>query len=381
MQEAALFTPSDSLYASAGSHDGADSLAKLRLTWEPSWDRWGLSFHDLLTFEDGIIARDARAAAALLPAPPATWLDLTKTFEQGDQTLGTQQIDRMALSYTAPNFVVRIGRQALTWGSGLVFRPMDLFDPFAPSATDTEYKPGTDMLYTQWLYRDGSDLQFIVVPRQDRADVPPSADASSAALHFHTVLWGHQVTWLLARDHGDWVGALGVNGALGGASWNVEVLPTAVNGGSTRTSTLGNLSDAVTLVGRNATIFLEYFHNGFGAAGGNPTLASLPPALIDRLARGQLFDTRRDYLASGLTLELSPLLNVSPTLVFDLNDGSWYALSAATYSLADNLNLIGGLQVPVGPAGTEFGGIRRAPGSDLLFSPPTQLYLQLRKYF
>jgi hypothetical protein len=237
------------------------------------------------------------------------------------------------------------------------------------------------MLYTQWLYSDGSDLQFIVVPRPDRAGVPPSADASSAAVHFHTVMFGHQVTWLLARDHGDWIGAIGVNGSLGGATWNVELVPTLVNGGPTLISALGNVSDAVTLAGRNATVFLEYFHNGFGVSRSNLTLASLPPELAARLARGQLFDTRRDYLAAGLTLEVNPLLNVSPTVIVDVDDGSLFALIAATYSLSDNLNLIGGVQVPEGPAGTEFGGIPLAPGSQTLLAPATQIYLQIRKYF
>lgn len=381
LQDAGLFARSDSLYAAAGWRDGNDFLGNLRLTWEPRWDRWSFSLHDLVTFEDGVNIRVARAEAGLLPAPPATWFNLTKNFDQGNQTLATQQIDRLAFTYTAPNFVARIGRQALTWGSGLVFRPMDLFDPFSPSATDTEYKPGTDMLYTQWLYGDGSDLQFIVVPRHDRTGVPPSADASSAALHFHTVLLGHQITWLLARDHGDWVGAIGVNGALGGATWNVEVVPTVIDSGPTLTSVLGNVSDAITLAGHNATIFLEYFHNGFGVAGGHLTLATLPPALTDRLARGQLFDTRRDELAAGLTVEVNPLLNVSPTIIADLDDGSFFALIAATYSLSDNLNLIGGVQVPVGRTGTEFGGILLAPGSQTLLAPAKQIYLQMRKYF
>jgi hypothetical protein len=277
--------------------------------------------------------------------------------------------------------VLRVGRQALTWGSGLVFRPMDLFDPFAPSATDTEYKPGSDMLYTQWLYSDGSDLQFIVVPRPQREGSPPTADASSTAVHLHTVLLGHHTTLLLARDYGDWVGAIGVNGALGGATWNVELVPTFVNGGPTRTSAVGNVSDAMTALGRNATVFLEYFHNGFGVGSGNLTIASLPAELSVRLARGQLFDTRRDYAAAGLTLEVNPLLNVSPTVIVNLDDGSLFALIAATYSLGDNLTLVGGVQIPVGTAGTEFGGLPIAPGSPTLLAPATQIYLQVRQYF
>jgi hypothetical protein len=381
LQDAGLFAPGDSLYGAAGSRSGNDLLANLRLTWEPSQDRWSFSFHNLVTVEDGINVRVANAQAILLPPPPTTWFNLTETFADHGQALGTERVDRMALTYTTPDFVLRVGRQALTWGSGLVFRPMDLFDPFAPSATDTEYKPGSDMLYTQWLYSDGSDLQFIVVPRPQREGSPPTADASSTAVHLHTVLLGHHTTLLLARDYGDWVGAIGVNGALGGATWNVELVPTFVNGGPTRTSAVGNVSDAMTALGRNATVFLEYFHNGFGVGSGNLTIASLPAELSVRLARGQLFDTRRDYAAAGLTLEVNPLLNVSPTVIVNLDDGSLFALIAATYSLGDNLTLVGGVQIPVGTAGTEFGGLPIAPGSPTLLAPATQIYLQVRQYF
>src|SRR5262249_36632813 len=159
---------------------------------------------------------------------------------------------------------------------------------------DTEYKPGTDMVYGQWLFEDGSDLQFIVAPRPRRQGAQPSANASSIALHLQKNLLGHQTTWLVARDHGDWVAPLGVNGALGGATWNVEFMPTFVRRGPTRFSGLANISDAFTLLDRNATAFAEYFHNGFAADGGF-TLATLAPDLVDRLSRGQLFNTRRDY--------------------------------------------------------------------------------------
>jgi hypothetical protein len=107
----------------------------------------------------------------------------------------------------------------------------------------------------------------------------------------------------------------------------------------------------------------------------------LPPDLVDRLARGQLFNLRRDYLAAGLTLEVDPLLNLSPTLIADLNDPSLYALVAVTYSLEDNLTLVAGAQAPIGAHGTEFGGVPLSPGSPLLVGPPAQLYLQVRRYF
>ena len=380
LQNAGLFARGNSIDAALGAENRNDLFGNLRLTWEPSWSA-GVFLHYVLAAENGDSVRLARAETGLLPAAPSTWFNLTNTFVNHAQLVGSQSIDRLSVAYTAPDFVVRIGRQALSWGSGLVFRPMDLFDPFSPSATDTEYKPGTDMIYTQWLFEDGSDLQFIVVPRPARQGAEPSSDASSVALHLHTSLFGHETTWLLARDHGDWVGAVGINGALGEATWNIELVPTFLDAGPTRLSALANISDAITLFDRNATVFAEYFHNGFGVGGKNYDLASLPPDLTDRLGRGQLFDTRRDYLAAGLTLEVNPLLNVSPTLIADLNDASVFALLAGTYSLSDNLNLVAGVQAPIGPARTEFGGLPLAAGSHEFLAPSSQLYLQLRRYF
>ncbi len=381
LQDAEQFAGAGSVQAQLGERTANDVLGNLRLTWEPTWGPWSLQLHYVLAAEDGPSVALAHAEAGLIATPPPTLFDLTGAFLNHGPWIASQRIDRLAITYSAPDLVVRVGRQALTWGSGLVFRPMDLFDPFGPTATDTEYKPGVDMLYVQRLFSDGSDLQFIVAPRTARRGGPVTADASSIALHFHTTLLGHQTTLMLARDHGDWVTGLGVNGALGGATWNVEVVPTMLKAGGVRVSAVANISDAMTLFGRNATVFAEYFHNGFGVAGEPFDLASLPPELTDRLARGQVFDTRRDYLAGGLTLEVTPLLDLSPSLIVDLNDGSLLALVAGTYSLADNVTLAAGVQAPVGRARTEFGGLPLTASSPVSLTPPAQIYLQLRRYF
>ena len=381
VQDAEQFTGAQSVQAALGLRTANDALGNLRITWEPTFGRWSFSFHYVLEAENGPSVVLARAESGLIAEPPATLLDLTDTFVDHGPWVASQRIDRLAFTYASPDLVVRVGRQALTWGSGLVFRPMDLFDPFSPTATDTEYKPGVDMLYIQKLFADGSDLQFILAPRPARYGGPIKVDQSSAALHFHTTLFGHQTTLLVAHDHGDWVTAADVDGALGGATWNLEVVPTVLKAGGVRVSAIANISDAVTLFGRNATVFAEYYRNGFGVAGQPFNLASLPPELIDRLARGQLFSTRRDYLAGGMTLEVSPLFNLSPSLIVNLDDGSVLAIVAGTYSLADNVTLAGGVQAPIGRARTEFGGLPLAPASPVLLAPPAQIYLQLRRYF
>jgi len=381
LQDAGQFSGPDSLQAALGAQNANDALGNLRITWQPTWGAWSAMVHYEVSAQYGPGVALAHLQSGLIPEPPSTWFNLTNTFVNHGQLIAQQTIDRLAVTYTTPSLVVRVGRQALTWGSGLVFRPMDLFDPFSPSATDTEFKPGVDMLYVQRLFADGSDLQLIVAPRPDHVGGAPTLESSSAAAHLQTTILGHQTTWLLARDHGDWVAALGVNGAVAGATWNIELVPTFLHGGGARVSALANISDAVTLAGHNATVFGEYFHNGFGVSGGPFALTTLPPELLDRLARGQLFNTHRNYLAGGLTLEVNPLLTASPTLIAGLDDGSAFFLVAASYSLADNATLIAGAQAPIGRRGTEFGGLPIAPGGRTLLAPPAQIYLQLRRYF
>ncbi len=379
-QDAGEFSRGDSLETALGAREANDAQANLRLIWSPTWGRWSLDVEGLLQGENGPDVRLAKAETGLLPTSPPTWFNLTASFVSRGQTDVAASLDRLSLTYAAPATVVRVGRQVLTWGSGLVFRPMDLFDPFSPSATDTEYKPGVDMVYVQRLFADGSDLQLVVAPRPPRSGAAPIADDSSAALHYQTVLFGHRTTWLIARDHGDWVGALGVNGALGGATWNLEAVPTDVRREGVRVSGVANISDAITVLGRNTTVFAEYFRNGFGVDGAT-SFADLPPDLKDRLERGQVFDVRRDYLASGLTVEINPLFNLSPTLIAGLDDGSVFFLAAGTWSLGDNLTFLVGAQVPLGRAGSEFGGLPLTPGGAVLLAAPSRVYLQLRRYF
>lgn len=373
-----------SLSATLDEQTRNDVLGDMRVTWEPRWGGWSFALHYEMTVDAGDTpALTARrdALGIFPPSPPATWLNLTNTFIDDDNLTATQRIDRLSIGYTGDNFVVRLGRQALTWGSGLVFHPMDLFDPFAPTAIDTEYKPGTDMAYAQWLFGDGSDLQFVAVPRAFELNGAPTSNASSFALHYHAAIAGLQTTWLAARDHGDWVVGAGLNGPLGGATWNIEAIPTFVHDGPTLTSGVANISDATTLFGRDATLFAEYYRNGFGLSDRHYALDNLPAPLIDRLLRGQVFDTGRDYLAAGATLQWTPLLHIDPTLIANLNDASLYGIVQATYSLRENLNLVAGVQLPIGPPRTEFGGIALTGASPPFEEQPKIVYVQLRQYF
>jgi hypothetical protein len=110
-------------------------------------------------------------------------------------------------------------------------------------------------------------------------------------------------------------------------------------------------------------------------------VADLPKDLAERLARGQVFDVRRNYIATGATMEINPLLSLGPSVIVDLDDGSLFLLVTAAWSLSDNLNLTAGIQAPFGPANSEYGGLRPTPALAVRVAPPTRGYVQLRRYF
>ena len=376
------FGRSDSLEATLGDRFRNDFMTDARITWEPRWDNWDFSFHYDISMDAGGGVKLAKDEAAYFPSPPpATLFDLTGKLYDQDNVLITHKIDRLALGYSTDNLVLRVGRQALTWGAGMVFHPMDLVDPFAPATVDTEYKPGVDMAYAQYLFKGGSDLQLIAVPRAKTQGGTVTWDASTVAAHYHAMLGDFGTTLMVAADHGDWTAALGVSGSLGGAVWNAEIVPTLEPSGTVRTSGLVNISSGITLFNRNASVFAEYYRNGFGVPGSGTAYSALPADLTDRLARGQVFNTSQDYLAAGMTIEWTPLLSMSRTLIVNLDDFSLFAAGELTWSVSDNTDIVVGTEIPIGAKGTEFGGLPVSGSGAPYVAPPTTAYIRLSQHF
>ncbi|MEJ2133845.1 MAG: hypothetical protein P8X86_01220, partial [Desulfofustis sp.] len=100
-----------------------------------------------------------------IPSDENQLFDLTKIISEGDDYILYQRLDRLFFAYDSAIGNISIGRQALTWGNGLLFNPADLINPFAPSDIIRDYKIGSDMVLYQNGFRIVSDLQAVIVPR------------------------------------------------------------------------------------------------------------------------------------------------------------------------------------------------------------------------
>lgn len=385
-QQQYLSAPSGSLADALGhGHTRATSL-DLRVSGRWSKARFGFDADYLLEAASGSAVELKHRLETLRPElyvdrAASNWLPLDDALTGNDRRRARQSLDRFAFSYTAENWVFRLGRQAYSWGNGLVFRPLDLFDPFSPDVIDDSYKPGIDAVYTQRLLAGGSDVVALIVPRRDPQTGRVSSAASSAAVKWHRFGDRLQTDWLIARDHGDTVAGLGVSGPLGQAVWRLDLVPVRLDTGGTRTSLVVNFEHAWQWHGRNLSGFVEYFRNGFGRADRDYTLDDLGPELVVRLARGQTFNTGRDYLAGGLRIEVTALLEIDPVLLLNAHDRSLLALVRGSYSVTQNVSLDFGLRGGVGHRGTEFGGLATSAGSATFDAPPDRVYARVAYYF
>ena len=367
--------PGDSIYHDFVGSTATDVSASLRLKFNARAGRW--SFDSAWQL---VGLRAESLAFTALPNDDRRLFQLTDVIDSSDDAALLHRLDRLTIGYTSEKAVVRFGRQALSWGNGLAYAPMDLVNPFDPAAIDTEYKVGDDMLYLQYLQDNGNDWQAAYVMRRDLATGNVEHEESTVALKYHGFAGESEFDLLLATSYGDEVLGIGARHAIGGAMWSADVVLTKTEL-DTYAQVVTNLLYSWVWAGKNMSGGFEYYFNGFGLDDGFD-LADIEarPDLAERLVRGELFAPGRHYLAANVLVEVSPLWTVTPTLLLNVEDPSVLLQLVTSYSLGDNMTFLGSLNLPIGPNGTEFGGIDAGlPGRYL--SRGAGVFAQLAWYF
>ncbi len=378
--------PDDSIFRPALGANAHDQGAELRLKFRGDSQSWSFKadYQFIARFGDSLALSESMGTGILLPPTVPTdehrWWDLTDEIDASSDHVIVQRLDRLYLGYTGDKVVFRFGRQAVSWGNGLIYNPMDVFNPFDPAAVDTEYKLGDDMLYGQYLTDSGDDWQFVQVFRRDeRGDV--TQEVNTAALKFHG-FGGEQEYDLLLAQHYDEL-LLGVGGS---SSWGGAVIRGDITVVDTEddwvASLIANWSYSWVWGGRNVSAVTEYYFNGFGLRQSDYSLQNIQDNsdLVDRLSRGELYTLGRHYVAASMLVEVTPLINITPVVFYNLGDGSALAQLVAQWNFRQDWQLLGSINIPIGPAGTEFGGVETGIEEFTLATGPS-LFAQLAWYF
>jgi len=305
--------PDDSLIHDQVGSSSLDVAGELRLNFSTKREQWSFfADYQLLALHSEFLPNG-------LPNDQQRLFDLTKIIDESDDNAFAHRLDRFWVGYTGDKAVVRFGRQALSWGNGLFFSPMDLVNPFDPTTIDTEYKTGDDMLYLQYLRDSGDDWQGAVVFRRDPLSRDVESDQSTTALKYHGFAGEHEYDLLLAESYGDTVIGLGGARSIGGAIWRGDVVVTD-SSADTVVEVVTNLNYSWVWRDTNVSGGIEYYYDGVDSS----------------------------YLAGSLMIEMSPLWAMTPTLISNVDDQSALLQLVNQYSLSDNMTFLGSLNVPLG---------------------------------
>jgi hypothetical protein len=385
----------ESVYQLPGTGTNYDGSAEGRLKNKLYFGEWGyFETHYELVLLGGDTWEKERELEGLFPGlfedslfvgatveDDRRLLDLTRTIRQTDHYILYHRLDRLSLSLLPKWGVVRIGRQAVTWGNGFLFNPMDLVNPFLPADIEREYKVGDDMVYVQLPLESTGDLQFLYVPRREPLTGNVQWSQSSLAGKLHVASGTTEFDMMAAKHFDDQVAGLGSTGYLGDATWRLNTTWTFVGKDS-------DLSDYLSLVAnmdyswvwwaKNFYGFIEFFYNGLGSE--SYTEAFADPDVLERLERGQVSTLGRTYLGGHIRVELHPLLNVFFTAINNTADPSGVLQPRATWDISENCQITFGGNIYYGALGTEYGGFR-IQGTNFLTTPADSAFLWFSFFF
>jgi hypothetical protein len=380
--------PSNSIFNDQIGSTAVDLETDLRLNFSAVRDAWSFDaawqlyagYGDRIEFSQLMPATDLFFTDSS-PSDDRRLMNLTDTIHDEDSFRALHRLDRLSVGYTTDNVVLRVGRQAISWGNGLIFSPMDIVSPFDPTAVDTEYKVGDDMIYGQFLFANSNDIQVAHVFRRNALSAAADTKSATTAIKYHGIHGDSEYDLLIAQSYDELTIGLGGNMSIGGAVWRGDVVLSDTESGN-KVQLVSNLSYSWVLGGRNMSGIVEFYFNGFGQRGDryDPIAIAQNLHLARRLERGEIFTLGRNYLAGGVSIEVNPLWTLMPNLFANLDDGSALFQVTSRYSLGDNSELLAAINVPLGPPGTEFGGISTGQVNSY-FSTELSLFAQFAWYF
>lgn len=379
-----LFRSDDLIPVITGDTEIGDANANLRLNLKRQWQSWDVNIHYQLAGMAGESSSLPASANPLTAGTPGSddgrLFNLAGVVSDTANSRWVQRLDRLNAGYTTGNWVMRIGRQAISWGNGITFHPLDIFNPFSPLSLDTEYKIGDDLLYLQWLLVDDADLQFIYLPRRDQITGELDSRQDSLALKLH--IMSAQGDWdlLAARHYDETVLGLGYVRSIEGAVWRSDINMTQLSDGRDAWFVDSNLDYSWNWLKHNFYGYIEWFHNSLGQR--DVDFASIDPALLSRMQRGEMYSLAKNVISLGTMMELTPRWQANLGLLHHPDEGDSFMSLSFNHDWKQNASLIMGLRLPNGARGTEFGGLYLStPDGDGFASSATQLFVYVQYYY
>lgn len=311
-----------------------------------------LSVHPQLTVQPGSSGASGLSVAQTgLGIPEA--VDLSWEVVDDDGVVVQLRADRLSARVDVGPARFTAGRQAITFGHGLFFTPLDLVNPFFPTAVDQEYKPGVDAVRADAFFGMGGQVTVVSAYRGDWA-----TDGLVHAVHAQQTVGVWDVGLFGALVQGDGVGGLTAAGSVGPVSLHADATVTApamLLDDNSESSTGDPYVRAV--VGAQASVTPRTQVAGevyVQTQGATDPSAYLEQAAGPRYARGELWLMGRTYAGLSVSQELAPMLSGSVFSLVNLEDPSALVGPGLAWNVADNVSANVGAYVGLGARPTDY---------------------------
>ncbi|MBN2053291.1 hypothetical protein JW905_00120 [bacterium] len=343
------------------------------------WIRLQMEYRVQVEWGDSIRHRRVAGFGGLTGEPVnERFMDLEAVLDEDGNYLLRHDLDRLWMAFHTGLFDLSIGRRALSWGSGYTWTPVDLINPFSPTAFERDIKPGTDMVLLELPLGDLAEAALVGKPVRDE-DHEFRAGRSALLGRVRFNAGGVDCAVMGGKNRADSVAGLTLTGTLGGAgiwceaAWTdppgADPFVRAVAGGSYM------FSGAVAVTG-------EYHYSSIGAGRRAEYIGQLlDDDLAARFQRGELYNLGRHYLSAAVEYELTPLMGISVSGIVNLQDGSFFVGPHVQRSLWQDVQVDVFAGVTTGSKNSEYGSLDLSPLGITKFLPNPDFFQVKLAYY
>lgn len=257
------------------------------------------------------------------------------------------EIDRASMRLHVRGLDLTVGRQAVGWGRGVMFGVVDLFAPFSPLEADREWRRGVDAVRADVKLTERSSVDFV-------GAFGTAWDHSAVAARVRGYAGPMDIEVMGGRRARDLFSGVTTSVAVGGAELHGEVAAFRVPADPSRAAS-GLVWKAVAggsyrvPIGSGLLTYAEYHYSGFGSPSPEGILTLLSaPGFTERYLRGDTQILSRHAVALTALYEASTEVNWSGQWVHNPRDRSGVIAPGLTYTVSDEVSLLGTTYVPYG---------------------------------
>jgi hypothetical protein len=284
--------------------------------------------------------------------------NLQKSWTTEDELSRTSLIlSRLNMELDLYPVVITVGRQRIDWGVGLIYRPLDVFNPSESISIRRGELGFSDALNAEFFLGGLSSAQVSFLPYRGM-----SGDEFDLTGKISTTVKSYDINLHFAYLRRDILAGVSFSGHLFDGEFYGSLLTRGITE-PYRVNYSRALLGFTYRFGFDMMTTVEYFYNGTGKR----DMSSYEWLSV---YRGDFMGLGVDYLAGVVDYELTPLITVEVDALLNCDDWSRSVGLAGKFSTSDNTDLLMGLWTMSGDEETEFN-----------YYPDFITYMQFRWYY